>query len=162
MRRIFAVVFIMTMVACSKKDSVPAESNSSKKLVSSTYWKYNTNFSYYADGKIKEINYIFPTGLVNKRSFTYGNSTASYITYKEGKINQEGNLQLNNGMISTYHYKSFNDDGTLNGEHTAEYIYNSANRLEKIDYKNGFWTLYFYDGDGQLSRQENWSSLQGK
>lgn len=161
MRTIIAVIFIMTIVACSKKNEGPGEINKDKKLVSSTYWKYNASFSYNADGKIKEINYTFPNGPVMKKSITYGNSSAAYITYKDGKKYHEGNLQLNNGFISTYHFKSFNDDGSLKTEYTAEYFYNSNNRIEKIDYKNGFWSLYFYDVEGQLTRIENWTS-QGK
>lgn len=145
----------MLIISCKKNhDDVNNPSGKKKQLMSDTYYKGTTTFSYDAEGKLKQEVLVYPNGDVLKYVTDY---TASAVTKKayENDVHVATHiLNLDNGKVISAGRYSFNAQGDTTYKNIALPFYDAQGRLEKWDFQNGHATVYLYNANGNIETIE--------
>ena len=153
-----AIAVSILLLSCSKKNDnagpKPPVTIKGKKLVFSDL-NYPTNFTYNANGSLKELS--FPAwGYDYKYSFGYSADSVNYVAMNTstGKKSEIGTYWITNGKATGISWWTCNAGGEPIWNYNDGIFYNAGGLVEKHTYEGGVYSLFYYDGNGDLVKKD--------
>lgn len=160
---IFASLFIAALASCKKEghenNEAPGEQRTSEikgKTLVSTNIDGQITIQYTADKKISQMHKISPSGVEQQTTFTHEPGKSTYVVMK--KINNDwvkemsGIFTMVNGRATHYELQVYYPDGSLKTTLDEEFTYDNKGYLQKRKYDNGYFNIYNYDNDGNMTK----------